>query len=401
MVEMAQDVLADSDIGRVRRNKVNMAITLLCDLDGTLLPRPYSVVPADDPSSSKTTTAVVAHPSLSEGPAYEPLVRLLDLGATVVGITGSQLATHQRRFFDELPLRHRRDGRVILAVQTGSQLYVPHSEDGRPMRDEAFDAHLSESISVRLDDAIVAELTGIGRRGLVRFYSDLADDPGLVELDGPLGYLVDIAAKLHADKEVNGADVKFDVPVTDDVHVVPRIEIRTNNSAVVFVGVPSLLGSNYFDIPAHLQSSVDGRPTGRSCFDCVPAGLDKSHVVRYLIRTNVVKRGRTIALGDQPAGNDAGLTLWHNLPYDGRPDDDDDQRRHDHTIPFVAVSECHMMVPDNLKDWHVSNITNAEGSAKILTELECLVGTIEGDTGDITLCVDTVRDIVQKVNNNA
>ena len=288
----------------------------------------------------------------------------------------------------------------MLAVQTGSQLYVPHSEDGRPMRDEAFDAHLSESISVRLDDAVVAELVGIGRRGLVKFYSDLADDSCLVDRNGPLGYLVDIAAKLHADKEGNGADVDFDVPITDNVHVVPRIEIRTNNSAVVFVGVPSLLGTNYFDIPAHLQSSVGGRPTGRSCFDCIPAGLDKSHVVRYLIRTNVVKRGRTIALGDQPAGNDAGLTLWHNLPYDGRPDDDD-QRRHDHTIPFVAVSECHTMVPDNLKDWHVSNITNVEGSAKILTELECLVENIEDDTADITLCVDTIRDIVQKVNNNA
>ena len=293
----------------------------------------------------------------------------------------------------------------MLAVQTGSQLYVPHSEDGRPMRDEAFDAHLSESISVRLDDAVVAELVGIGRRGLVKFYYDLADDSCLVDRNGPLGYLVDIAAKLHADKEVNGADVDFDVPITDNVHVVPRIEIRTNNSAVVFVGVPSLLGANYFNIPAHLQSSVDGRPTGRSCFDCIPAGLDKSHVVRYLIRTNVVKGGRTIALGDQPAGNDAGLALWHDLPdlpHDGRPNDENDQLRHDHAIPFVAVSECHTMVPDNLKDWHVSNITNAEGSAKILTELvEFLEGNIEGETGDITLCAATVKDIVQKVNNTA
>ena len=31
-----------------------MAITLLCDLDGTLLPRPYNVAPADDPSSGST-----------------------------------------------------------------------------------------------------------------------------------------------------------------------------------------------------------------------------------------------------------------------------------------------------------------------------------------------------------
>ena len=165
-----------------------MAITILADLDGTLLPRPYNV--QDDSSTENAETndvcprvsrlmPKVAHPNLSEGPAYEPLVRLLDAGATVVGVTGSQLSTHRRRFFDELPLRHRREGRVMLAVQTGSQLYVGHSDDGRPMRDLAFDSYLSESIPTRLDDDTVKELVDVGRRGLAQFYADLANDPTL------------------------------------------------------------------------------------------------------------------------------------------------------------------------------------------------------------------------------
>ena len=51
---------------------------------------------------------------------------------------------------------------------------------------------------------------------------------------------------------------------------------------------------------------------------------------------------------------------------------------------------------------NVSNITNAEGSAKILTELvERLEGNGAGGTEDITFCGDTVKEIVEKVNRDA
>lgn len=307
-----------------------MAITILADLDGTLFPRPYNVQQdgstetetetetttnnstsneqpdntcnAPPRSSSRPTHARaramprVVHPNLSEGPAYGPLVRLLDLGATVVGITGSRLATHRRRFFDELPVRHRR------AVQTGARLYAGHPDDGRAVRDAAFDAHLLSasggtaststptSTRFRLDDATVHELVGVGRRGLARFYADLADDPTLVDGEGPLGYLLDIAARLKVPKAGNKTTAPKDgsididigivddmhIPITDNVHDVPRIEVRENNSAVVFVGVPSSLGNAYFAVPDHLRPAVDGRPTGRSCYDCVPAGMGRT-----------------------------------------------------------------------------------------------------------------------------
>ena len=381
-----------------------MAITILADLDGTLLPRPYTVQDNDSSSNdtaSPATPPAVVHPNLSEGPAYGPLVRLLDLGATVVGITGSQLATHRRRFFDDLPLEHRKAGRVLLAVQTGSQLYAPHPADGRPVRDEAFDAHLSRSNqSVRLDDDVVRELVEIGRRGLARFYDDLVTGSATVDKDGPLGYLVPIAAKLRADREAAGTDLAIRVPITDDGHQLPRIEVRQNNSAVVFIGVPSSVGSDYFCVPDHLRPSVDGRPTGRNAFDCVPAGLDKSHVVRYLLRhrTDVMRRGRTVAMGGQPAGNDAGLTLWHTNNGTGQPAADDDDE-----IPFVSVSERENMVPSRLKDCHVSTVPNAEGSAKVLIKLaEMLEGDATGRTmGDVSLCTHTVKEIVKKVNNAA
>ena len=403
-----------------------MAITILADLDGTLLPRPYNDQ-EDKDSSTETTPAEttnddisprsqpmpkVVHPNLSEGPAYEPLVRLLDLGATVVGITGSQLSTHRRRFFDELPLHHRRDGRVMLAVQTGSQLYVGHGDDGRPIRDVEFDSHLSESISTQLDNDTVNELVDIGRRGLAQFYTDLVNEPTIVDRDGPLGYLVDVARKLMAEKTTKGENIigGHQIPITDGVHDVPRIEVRENNSAVVFVGVPSSLGRNYFDVPQHLRSMVDGKPTGRSCYDCVPAGMDKSHVVRYLIRTNVIRHGRTVALGDQPAGNDAGLTLWHGSDapmIDGAASDEkkceEEMEGQSHTactIPFISVSECHTMVPHRLNDCHVSRVTNAEGSAKVLAEL---AETLEDEckAEGVSFCTPTMRSIVKKVNDNA
>lgn len=154
----------------------------------------------------------------------------------------------------------------MLAVQTGSQLYVGRAgggDDGRPLlRDAAFDAHLAGSVSTRWDEGTVAELVDIGRRGLAQFYADLANDPTLVDRDGPLGYLIDVARRIGAGTTTmnGGNNVIIDnpcIPITDDVHAVPRIEVRENNSAVVFVGVPSSLGSNYFDVPQHLRR--DGR----------------------------------------------------------------------------------------------------------------------------------------------
>ena len=69
------------------------------DLDGTLLPRPSGSPPVSQP--------------LSAGPAFDALVRLLDLGAVVIGVTGSGFASHSKRFFRELPLEARKADELL------------------------------------------------------------------------------------------------------------------------------------------------------------------------------------------------------------------------------------------------------------------------------------------------
>ena len=289
-----------------------VALTILADLDGTLLPRPYG------------TGKSASHPNLSLGPAYDPLCRLLSLGCTVVGITGSRLATHQERFFDELPVEHRRAGRVMLAVQTGLHLYRASAEDGSPVEDAAFEATIRSKITPSFAADVISTLVEAGRIGIRRFYADLARTPELVDSGGPLAYLLECDAE--------------EVPVTQDNRRCPRIEVRDGNSAVVFVGVPSGLNANYFAVPEALKALVDGRPTGRACFDCVPHGLDKSLVVAHLLETGVAVAGRTVAFGDQPGGNDDGLTRWHRHP--------------EQDVPFISVSEHRSMVPEHLRECH-------------------------------------------------
>ena len=227
-------------------------LCVLSDLDGTLLPRPYGLPPVTPP--------------LSAGPAYDPLVRLLDQGAVVVGVTGSGFKSHSKRFFRELPIEHRKSGRVMLAVETGTRLYRGSPIDGEPIEDERYAAFLKRKISP-FGDATIAQLIEIGRAGLARFHHDLkADTHGsLVDPSSdPLAFLCSL----------DNADYLDCAPLSTDVNLVPRIEVRADGGAVVFVGVPSRLGANYFAIPDVLARHVDGKPTGRMCFDCTPRGLE-------------------------------------------------------------------------------------------------------------------------------
>ena len=108
------------------------SFTVLADLDGTLLPRPHGFP--------------LVMPPLSQGPAYAPLCRLLDLGVKVIGVTGSRLETHGTRWYAELPERHRAAGRVLLAVETGRRLFRGSSADGSPVEDDAFGSGLARRV---------------------------------------------------------------------------------------------------------------------------------------------------------------------------------------------------------------------------------------------------------------
>ena len=167
---------------------------------------------------------------------------------------------------------------VMLAVETGRRLYRGSPEDGEPVEDEAYTAYYNEHVSP-FSDETVAALVDEGRAGLARFYHDLAADGSLIDPQSEVAFL----AKLPPDRpEVDAA------PISTDVGHVPRIEIREGGSAVVFVGVPSRLGSRYFSLPPQLTPIVDGKGTGRMCFDCIPRGLSKSLVMDFLIQRGEV-----------------------------------------------------------------------------------------------------------------
>jgi hypothetical protein len=136
-------------------------LSIVSDLDGTLLPRPVGLPPVTLP--------------MSGGPAYAPLVRLLDLGANVIGVTGSGFASHSKRFFCDLPIEARKSGRVLLAVETGRRLYRGNPVDGEPIEDEAYTSFLESQITP-LTEATVAQLVEVGRAGLARWCRDLAAD---------------------------------------------------------------------------------------------------------------------------------------------------------------------------------------------------------------------------------
>ena len=72
---------------------------------------------------------------MREGPTFAPLTALMELGATVVGVTGSRITMHKPRFWDCLPLQARKEGRALLFCETGMVLYRP-DEHGEPIEDE-------------------------------------------------------------------------------------------------------------------------------------------------------------------------------------------------------------------------------------------------------------------------
>ena len=181
-----------------------------------------------------------------------------------------------------------------------------------------------------------------------------------------------------------------DAPVTCDHSQCPRIEVRGDNSAVIFVGVPSALGRRYFQVPDSLSHLVNGKPTGRSCFDCVPHGMSKAIVTEHLLSTGELVAGQAIAIGDQPAGNDEGLTRWHT-----------ESAVADTAIPFVSVSELASMVPVHLSSCHVTRVCNAEASGEVLDALADLLQKAEGERGDkLTMNVELASALVRRVNQD-
>lgn len=70
----------------------------------------------------------------------------------------------------------------------------------------------------------------------------------------------------------------------------------------------------------------------------------------YLIRTGIAGKGSTVALADSPAGNDVGLTEYHNSG-----------------IPFISVASSATKCPLHLRSCHAGD--NERGSGAVVSQL--------------------------------
>lgn len=219
---------------------VSRSFVVVTDLDGTVLPKPAPGAPTRP---------------IDEGPAYAPLLRLLELGATVVAVTGSKLATHRCLFFDPLPLEARCSGRVLFAVETAKKLYRSNA-DGQLIEDVRFAAY-SEAQAPPLEDAVVAELVAIGHKGIRAFYEDCAQGSVSI-IDDPTHMFL---------RDYLGTAAAANPPVTSDKRQYPRIEVREGNGAVVFFGVPIALGRHYFEVTRATKLGL------KPCHTRIPFGI--------------------------------------------------------------------------------------------------------------------------------
>jgi hypothetical protein len=333
-------------------------LTIISDLDGTLLPGP------------KKVNNILVHPKLGDGAVYAPLINLLEKGASIVGVTGSRITMHKPRFWDELPLNARIEGRVLLFCETGMVLYRSDNK-GNPVEDESygpFPGNTKRFLRQQTIDSIVAA----ARAGLKQWFTDLKENPSLL----------DEKHWLHGKCE---RWCKEDAPVTNDPDMTPRIELRgpsdTQVVGVMIAGIPIQYGDKYLASNFKpFSDEISGQPTGRLCYDCVVPGLSKHLVLKYLLRTGALARGSAIALADSPHGNDVGLTEYHT---DG--------------MPFVSVCDKIKKVPKHLLDCHVGG--NEIGSGAFLQQLvdrwEKAGGFHRTEANQDPLSLHTVQDLAE------
>jgi len=313
--------------------------TIISDLDGTLLPKPHK------------EAGTVVHPSLRQGAAFSPLVALLNQGAAVIGVTGGRLSVQKERFWDDLPLSARKEGRVLLFCETGMVLYRGDPSTGEPVEDEAYGPFPGNEKRYLARSTVDGLVAGI-RAGLRAWFTDLESAPGLLD-EGH--FLHALAARWS----------KEDAPLTHDNSQTPRIELRGSAPdklvGMVIAGVPVAFGEKYFGtVMRTYAQEITGTPAGRLCYDCVVPGLSKHLVLNYLLRTGSVARHTTCCIGDSPSGNDEGLTQYHS---DG--------------IPFISVCSSLSKVPEHLRPCHVG--CNEVGASAFLSQI-CAKDKLTADT---------------------
>ena len=104
-------------------------------------------------------------------------------------------------------------------------------------------------------------------------------------------------------------------------------------------------------------------------------------MLNYLLRTGVLTKGAAFALADSPAGNDVGLTQFHDCG-----------------MPFVSVSADVAKCPEHLRSCHVGG--NERGSGAFLQEVVKQWGSV-GEGGFHRLKGSDGRLTVRKVEELA
>jgi len=285
-----------------------------------------------------------------------------------VAVTGSSLSTHKERFWNDLPMHLRADRRVLFSVETGSALYHQDNE-GNLVEDSEY-ARTVFPQGCRLTDEQVDALVKLGQEVLHEYFSELKAQPSLLRNE--------LLSHLHAAAQ----QLPCTVPVTTDVQVVPRVEVRGNGKSVVYVGIPSSDSARYVQHRLQLLGfDMEAKPAGRLCYDILPAGVSKHLVLDWVLQQEASPssvsgsgRCRAVAVGDRPAGNDVGLT------------------RHE-AVPFVSVCEAPDTVPPILRHRAVGH--NVRGAAEVLRALVRQAEAGPGELLNVDTAVQEARQAVQ------
>lgn len=226
-------------------------------------------------------------------------------------------------------MKARAEGRCLFFTETGICLHRPN-ELGEPVEDMTYGPFPGNKKAFIKPETVEAAIVKL-RVGLRSFYTDLKNDPSMLEASS---WIHKLAERWSVE----------DAPLSVDPAQTPRIEVRGDLEkgevvGIMVAGVPVAYGSKYLG-DCLVPGEIEGQPTGRLCFDFIVAGLSKRLVVDWLLREKIISKtgGVTVCFGDSPGGNDAGLAVYH-----------------EEGIPFVSVCDTVSKVPARLMDCHVGN----------------------------------------------
>lgn len=293
-----------------------MSVTLVADGDGTLYGAPTDV-----------------DPELDTSPARDPLIAWLKPGNKLLLVTGGDYPLVMKRFVRHIPLELHRH--VTVSANGGATLYRPAST-GELVEDREY------TTQCIIPDQTVPRVIEVGTVIIGEFMRRVKTDPItredlLTNIGGRWKFLVPIA------------DEYVHIPgrlISMDSQLVPRIEVRKVDGAVLqigIVGIPSGFSREYIARFGD-QGLLTFAPISLT-IEVTRTGVNKTRPLNYL----AIDPGKSIAVGDSPHENDAPLTRYEVRGF---------------KMPFVSVCGRPEKVPESCRELHIGR--NMEGTADLL-----------------------------------